>query len=436
MKYKNYIKLAALLPLLALLGCEANETPGAESQETVPVTIRLGLEKDGLSTRNSADELDGEDEDAILAAESTINTIDVYVVNSDGSYVVLDKDDFGDDNIATIESLPTGRKRVYAIANLPKASEEFELEDIQANQSVDAINEVTDEHQFVPMSADTTWHIESSQPTYTVNLIRMLAKMDVTIIDHREKGQETRASGNHKLTIKKLLPHETNLFRKAHGAIEFPDGIDFADWTWDEINYNDTENNKPKAHYDHFYLHESKPNDVEAFNLTLHDGEKERKGSFHTELYRNHYFPLIIHLTDYALAFSGSYELAPIGVEPFEVEITADGYTVVLPEGCSNVDMKITLKYEGEDVTSTVNWNVQESGDLEELEVSTDNGLSITCDKLTALPIGTKTLHLTTTYDGKNLEFDVTIKVRELGNTEWTKSANASQAPQPIIIEL
>ena len=433
MKYKNYIKLAALLPLLALLGCEANEMPGAENQETVPVTIRLGLEKDGLSTR--ADDVHHTD---ALDEDESIHSLDIYILNEDGeveAQLDLATDFSNNANTSATVQLTTGKKRVYAIANLPKASEEFELEDIQANQSVDAINEVTDEHQFVPMSADTTWHIESSQPTYTVNLIRMLAKMDVTIIDHREKGQETRASGNHKLTIKKLLPHETNLFRKAHGAIEFPDGIDFADWTWDEINYNDTENNKPKAHYDHFYLHESKPNEVEAFNLTLHDGEKERKGSFHTELYRNHYFPLIIHLTDYALAFSGSYELAPIGVEPFEIKITADGYTVELPEGCSNVDMKITLKYEGTEVTPTGNWTVTEGGDLDELKVSTENGLSITCDKLTALPIGTKTLHLTTTYDGKDLEFDVTIKVRELGNTEWTKSVNVSPE-QPIIIEL
>ncbi len=97
--------------------------------------------------------------------------------------------------------------------------------------------------------------------------------------------------------------------------------------------------------------------------------------------------------------------------------------------------MKITLKYEGTEVTPTGNWTVTEGGDLDELKVSTENGLSITCDKLTALPIGTKTLHLTTTYDGKDLEFDVTIKVRELGNTEWTKSVNVSPE-QPIIIEL
>ena len=452
MKYKNYIKLAALLPLLALLGCEANETPGAENQETVPVTIRLGLEKDGLSTRaDDVHHIDALDED------ESIRSLDIYILNEDGeveAQLDLATDFSNNANTSATVQLTTGKKRVYAIANLPKASEEFELEDIQANQSVDAINEVTDEHQFVPMSADTTWNVTSSQTTYEVDLIRMVAKMDVTIIDERAASPATRAGEGHKLTIKEFLPHTTNLFREAHGIIELPEEIGFANFTWESIEYEAS-----KAHHEHFYLHESKPGEKAVFELTLHDGEKDRNGSFSAELYRNHYFPLVIHLTDYNMSFEITTNLAAIGTVQVTKTNTSE-YTFDLPEGCTfSVKATLNRNMSGSWASdATWDWDVINSIDkilVFNTGTSWPNDAQIPSNGETSPTFTFSGTVSAVTTDGKcniavtmkdgdaEQTFNIVIGVRALGNGELgnqpsTSALTRSASPeaQPIIIEL
>lgn len=417
MKYKNYIKLAALLPLLALLGCEADETPGTESQETVPVTIRLGLEKDGLSTR--AD--DDVHHKSTLENENEIHSLDIYILHDGTLQQTLTWEDYANssDQVRTVE-LPVGDNHVYAIANLPEDAEELALEDMQKNTSIDIIK--TD-HSHVPMSADTIWNVSSSQSTYKVKLIRMVAKMDVQIIDERKPNTKTRAEGDkHKFTIKNFLPHETNLFRKARGAIELPEDVEFAEWEWKEIEYN-TDN---KAEHDAFYLHESTPQG-NGFELELYDGTKTRTGSFDVNLYRNHYFPLIIHLTDYALSIDASYEYAPIGVYPIEGKVEGySAYELEIPEGSSNIKIEITLKVNGQEETTGVTWS--EVSIPYFTQENKSGKLKLTCDAFPALPSGPYTI--TATYKGKDIPFQLTF--RKLTD-EDTKS---SQAPQPIIIEL
>lgn len=448
MKYKNYIKLVALLPLLALLGCEANETPGAESQETVPVTIRLGLEKDGLSTRADDDDAHHADELDEEGNEEVINSLAIYILHNGSLLHTLTWDDYENstDKVRTV-NLPIGDNQVYAIANLPTESDELELEAIQDNPSVDAISEITDEHPFIPMSADTTWNVQTTQTTYTVNLIRMVAKMRVTIIDERESAIQTRANEgetDHSLTIESLLPHETNLFREAHGVVELPDGINFANWKWSAIKYAMHED-ELHAHSGHFYLHESKPGEEDVFNLTLHDGEKDRTGSFSAQIYRNHLFPLVIHLTDYHLDFTGSsYQHGPIGVVKDPIAI--DGYTIDLPSGASAVNIKIGLKEAGEDeVMKNITWtcDISQTGSLpslKDIETSTDDGVLTVLDNYNFPSglTGTITLNLSTTVneEGKDkvLNYTVTINVRTIQDGDATRSA--SQAPQPLIIEL
>lgn len=430
MKYKNYIKLTALLPLLALLGCETNETPGAESQETVPVTIRLGLEKDGLSTRADDDDAHHADELDEERNEEVINSLAIYILHNGSLLHTLTWDDYENstDKVRTV-NLPIGDNQVYAIANLPTESDELELEAIQDNPSVDAISEITEEHPFIPMSADTTWNVQTTQTTYTVNLIRMVAKMHVTIIDERESAIQTRANEgetDHSLTIESLLPHETNLFREAHGVVKLPDGINFANWNWDPITY-EWHNDAQHAHSGHFYLHESKPGEEDVFNLTLNDEEKERTGSFSAHIYRNHLFPLVIHLTDYALSIDAEYEYAPIGVYPIKETLSEySAYELEIPEGSSNIEIKVSLKVNGEVETEEVSWK---KVDIPYFESSVSNGILIlTCDAFPALPSGPYTI--TATYKGKDIPFQLTF--RKLTD-EDTKS---SQAPQPIIIEL
>ena len=445
--------LLALTPLLALFSCESDDMPDSQQGERVPVTIRLGVEGSGLATR-AADDVHHttalEEE-----AESAINSLDIFILDGNGN---LEKQldlstDFNSDasNTATVE-LTTGSKTVYAIANLPEDIEELELDAIQSNNPLDVIREG---HEYIPMSADTTWNVTSSQTTYEVDLIRMVAKMDVTIIDERAASPVTRAEGSHTLTIKEFLPHTTNLFREAHGIIELPEKIDFADFTWENIKYEDS-----KAHHDHFYLHESKLREKAVFELTLHDGEKERNGSFSAELYRNHYFPLVIHLTDYNMSFEITTNLAAIGTVQVTKTNTSE-YTFDLPEGCT-FSMKATLNRNmSGSWASDATWDWDVTNSIDEILVF-DTGT--TWPDNAQIPSGTGETNPTFTFsgtvsavttDGKcniavtmkdgdaEQTFNIVIGVRALGNGELgnqpsTSALTRSTSPeaQPIIIEL
>ncbi len=426
--------LLALTPLLALFSCESDDMPDSQQGELVPVTIRLGVEGSGLATRNSAGELEGEDEDAILAAENTINTVTVYIVNSDGSHIVLNTDDFdGTSHIATVE-LTTGFKTVYAVANYPEEDEEekdITLENLGNNIAVNAIQKITDEHQFIPMSASTTWNVTSSD-TYEVNLIRMVAKMSVTILDKRENQLETRAGEKHSLTISDFLPDKTNLLRESHGQVTLPENVEPNEWSWSEIEYittEDAEGSVPTANFGNFYLHET--TGTFDISLQIEGEEKARSTSLQKSIPRNHYFPLIVHITDYSLDISGTYELAPIGVTPISADITADGYDIQLPEGASNIEIEVKLKENGQEVTNNnVTWTYPEDDESPFTYLVSNGVLSITAQAIPAIPTGEFTL--TATYNGREIPFELSF--RELGNTEWTRSA--SPEASPIIIEL
>ena len=450
MKYLNYIKFLAILPLLSLLGCEADDMPDSQQGERVPVTIRLGVEGSGLATRAEGDV----HHTTALDDESTINSLDIFILDDSGN---LEKQldlstDFNSDASSTASvELTTGSKTVYAIANLPDDIEELKLEAIQGNNPLDVIRE---DHKYIPMSADTTWNVTSSQTTYEVDLIRMVAKMDVTIIDERAASPTTRTGEDHTLTIKEFLPHTTNLFREAHGIIELPEEIDFANFTWESIGYEDS-----KAHHEHFYLHESKPGEKDVFELTLHDGEKERNGSFSAELYRNHYFPLVIHLTDYNMSFEITTNLAAIGTVQVTKTNTSE-YTFDLPEGCTfSVKATLNRNMSGSWASdATWDWDVINSIDkilVFNTGTSWPNDAQIPSNGETSPTFTFSGTVSAVTTDGKcniavtmkdgdaEQTFNIVIGVRALGNGELgnqpsTSALTRSASPeaQPIIIEL
>ena len=150
---------------------------------------------------------------------------------------------------------------------------------------------------------------------------------------------------------------------------------------------------------------------------------------------------LNVILSDFALNITGTYELAAVGTEAFEGNIDANlsGYTVNLPEGCSNIQMSITLddnRPNAPETPPTYTWDITQTGTLPNFTISQDENGSLSLNRLSAIPTkGTKTLHLTTTYGEIDLSFDVTINVRSLVDDEWTKSTTPT-APAPIIVEL
>ena len=420
MKYTNFIKcLLASIPLLSFWGCESEDLPNSGQGELVPVTIRLNTEGSGLATRagNTAD---------IIENDDAITSLDVYIMNGTTVEKHLQWEDFSD-NISGEFEIPTGNKHIYAIANYSGLQG-----NPPANQAVNALEQIS---TTIPMSADTTWNISSSG-TYTVELIRMVAKMMVSIVNDEEDNTSTNSTPSiSNFKIEKLLPAQTMLYRNSRNGsslpnITLPEDVKMNDWTWENLTIGETGTE--------FYLHETEG----TFTVSLYDGEKNRSNTFSTEIPRNYILPLIIHLSDYRLDFTGStYQHGPIGV--IKDPIPINNYTIALPSGASAVTIKIGLKEAGGTVDNTINWdyNIAQDGDLPALGVtpSTDNGILTVLNNYNfpAGLTGTITLNLSTTVnDGgtnKDLKFTVTINVKKI---EEVDTRSASNEAEPIIVEL
>lgn len=421
MKYTNFIKcLLASIPLLSFWGCESEDLPNSGQGELVPVTIRLNTEGSGLATRagNTAD---------IIENDDAITSLDVYIMNGTTVEKHLQWEDFSD-NISGEFEIPTGNKHIYAIANYSGLQG-----NPPANQAVNALEQIS---TTIPMSADTTWNISSSG-TYTVELIRMVAKMMVSIVNDEEDNTSTNSTPSiPNFKIEKLLPAQTMLYRNSRNGsslpnITLPESVTRNDWTWSNPNIG-------KENGTAFYLHETEG----TFTVSLNDGTRIRSNTFSTEIPRNYILPLIIHLSDYRLDFTGStYQHGPIGV--IKNPIPINNYTIALPSGASAVTIKIGLKEAGGTVDKTINWdyNIAQDGDLPALGVipSTDNGILTVLNNYNfpAGLTGTITLNLSTTVnDGgtnKDLKFTVTINVKKI---EEVDTRSASNEAEPIIVEL
>lgn len=310
-QFSIYGALAAFILFLGVLtGCEADDTPGGSSSgEVVPVTISL--------------QMDAVDQLTKAVDEDAINTLDVYIYNGSTVEKHLTETDFGDDLLAETE-LSEGQKTIRAVANAGK----------NYTSSFDAYTWITT-HDEMPMSTtkDTTWMVRSSQPKYKVRLNRMVAKMNVKIVDERaDKAEEV---GD--ITIAKLLLAQTPLYRSEYGVVASPgEGND-----WNGVGMNDGE---------YFYLHENSG----TFPISVTVGTASRTGNLEANIPRNHIFPLVIHIADYSLTIEAKYSLAAIGTLP--VTKTLNTYSFALPEGCT-FDVTIKPK-KGKGEWNNASWTV------------------------------------------------------------------------------
>lgn len=408
-QFSIYGALAAFILFLGVLtGCEADDTPGGSSSgEVVPVTISLQMDEVDQLTK--------------AVDENTINTLDVYIYNDNGTTVEkhLTETDFTN-NVATVD-LTTGQKTIRAVAN---AGENY-------TSPFDACTWITT-HDEMPMSTtkDTTWTVSSSQPKYEVRLNRMVAKMNVKIVDERaDKAEEV---GD--ITIAKLLLAQTPLYRSEYGVVASP-GVGDA---WSGTGMNDNE---------YFYLHENSG----TFPVSVKVGNDTREGSFTKTIPRNHIFPLVIHLTDYSLQIDITYHLEAIGTIT-EHQSASYNNGVLLPEGCT-YEITVTPKK-----NMTGGWNEGATWTWTGPEFELSNS-SITFDGTPIWPINS-TLGADSefTFTGKisalyqendKVEFLITLKdktmikecplvitTRKLGNEELTKSYSVSAETEAVHIDL
>lgn len=403
-QFSIYGALAAIALFWGMLtGCEADDTPGGSSSgEVVPVTISLQMDVVDQLTK-------AVDEDAI-------NTLDVYIYNGSTVEKHLTEADFDDDLRAETE-LTVGQKTIRAVANAGK----------NYTSSFDAYTWITT-HDEMPMSTtkDTTWMVRSSQPKYEVRLNRMVAKMNVKIVDERaDKAEEV---GD--ITIAKLLLAQTPLYRSAYGVVASPSDGD--DWTGKSMNDNE-----------YFYLHENSG----TFPISVTVGTASRTGNLEANIPRNHIFPLVIHIADYSLDIKVEYQLAAIGTLP--VTKTLNTYSFALPEGCT-FDVTIKPKKGKGNWESDASWtigapvNTNTSIVLDDPWTEAINNTSIAesytfSGMVSAIHPGDSyecTIPISLTDGGKEYKFTIEMSTRKLGNEELTKSYSVSAETEAVHIDL
>lgn len=417
-QFSIYGALAAFILFLGVLtGCEADDTPGGSSSgEVVPVTISLQMDEVDQLTK--------------AVNESAINTLDVYIYNGSTVEKHLTETDFGDD-LRAETTLSEGPKTIYAIAN---AGNPYDNTAPQ-NEEVNAFNWLdVQPNAYMPMSTtkDTTWKVSSTQPEYEVRLNRMVAKMNVKIVDERaDKAEEV---GD--ITIAKLLLTQTPLYRSEYGVVALPGDGD--DWTGNSMNDNE-----------YFYLHENSG----TFPVSVKVGNDTREGSFTKTIPRNHIFPLVIHLTDYSLQIDITYHLEAIGTIT-EHQSASYNNEILLPEGCT-YEITVTPKK-----NMTGGWNDGATWTWTGPEFELSNS-SITFDGTPSWPIDNPLEASSTfTFTGKisalcqendKVEFWITlndktvikdcplvITTRPLGNNELTntRSYSVSAETEAVHIDL
>ena len=417
-QFSIYGALAAFTLFWGMLtGCEADDTPGGSSSgEVVPVTISLQMDEVDQLTK-------AVDEDAI-------NTLDVYIYNGSTVEKHLTKDDF-DDDLQAETTLSEGQKTIYAIANAGNPYGET----APANTDVNAIGQwLGADATAIPMSSqlNTTWTVSKAVKKYTVEINRMVAKMNVKIVD--ERADQTNAVGN--ITIENLLLAQTPLYRSEYGVVALP-GVGDA---WSGTGMNDNE---------YFYLHENSG----TFPISVTVGTDVRTGNFEANIPRNHIFPLVIHLTDYSLDIDVEYQLAAIGTLPVTKELNT--YSFELPEGCT-YKVTVTPKKNmtgGWATDAKWTWTVPTNFGTGNLKVNpindvapswpnnavidgTDDAFSFSGSVVSVPTVEEYKIPIVLKDGEVTMNFDLVIKTRPLGDGEYTRSYSVSAETEAVHIDL
>lgn len=421
-QFSIYGALAAFTLFWGMLtGCEADDTPGGSSSgEVVPVTISLQMDEVDQLTK-------AVDEDAI-------NTLDVYIVQGNQT-IHLTESDFDHTSwksTSTVELVDGQTYQIYAIANADDNNNPYDNTAPQ-NEEVDAFDWLgVQPNAYMPMSTtkDTTWKVSSTQPEYEVRLNRMVAKMNVKIVDERNTKTDITS-----VTISDLMAGTTNLYREGYGKVSLPGDVTKSAWSSSAIQSVLSDDGE------YFYLHENSG----TFPISVTVGTASRTGNLEANIPRNHIFPLVIHIADYSLTIEVKYSLAAIGTLPVTKELNT--YSFALPEGCT-FDVKITPK-KGEGNWENASWTV---GELEgsNSSIVLDENWKTTSNvdinnpyefsgMVSAIHPGDSykcTIPISLTDGGKEYNFTIEMSTRPLGDGEYTRSYSVSAETEAVHIDL
>lgn len=447
--------LAGVLFTAGLTGCSAEMagTSGIPANKPVPVTIMLAPEKTEIATVTKAGDTPSATAPEITA-DGKIDVLDIYIIDNEGKVEKhVTESDFtiaGSSDEATtsspVELLP-GKKTVYAFANcrgngfsalgLSSGSGDWATvpDAVSNNAAFNVIPEITTANG-IPMSAITSWEVaEATEAPYPVKLVRMAAKMKITIEDERLDQSNKITS----LTIKDFLPANTHLFRTATGKDTPTTGAPApSDWKWER-----TAGNTDAPSIAPFYLHETiETTGVFDVSMQIENKTTPRTTTLSQLIPRNRIYPLTLHLTDYSLAISGTYHLAAIGTVAVSKKI-GNGYTIELPEGSTDIEINIQLKESGTVKESDVTWSCDPTPDYFTCNPSgADATLKLSSEAIPATVIAdqevTVKAEFTKNDSPQTRSFGLTFKVKSLTDDDLTKavSGHLFGTPQTIHIEL
>lgn len=424
-QFSIYGALAAFILFFGgLTGCEADDTPGGSSSgEVVPVTISLQMDEvDQLTKAVLSDE-----------QENAIKTLDVYIYNGTTVEKHLTETDFGDDLRAETE-LSEGQKTIYAIAN---AGNPYGESAPTNNTAVDAIGQwLGADATAILMSSqlNTTWTVSKDVKEYTVEINRMVAKMNVKIVDERADQTTNTVSA---VTISDLMIGTTNLYREGYGEVSLPDNVTKSAWSPSNIQSVLSDDGET------FYLHENSG----IFPISVTVGTDARTANLEAKIPRNHIFPLVIHIADYSLTIEAKYSLAAIGTLPVTKRLST--YSFALPEGCT---FEVTIKpQKGKGEWNNASWTigapvntntsiVLDNSWTEKTEAIENNGNISSFSfsgKVSAIHQGDYecTIPISLTDGGKEYNFTIEMSTRLLEDGD-TKSYSVSAETEAVHIDL
>ena len=340
---------------------------------------------------------------------------------------------------STVELVDGQTYQIYAIANADDNNNPYGNTAPQ-NEEVDAFDWLgVQPNAYMPMSTtkDTTWMVSSSQSEYEVRLNRMVAKMNVKIVDDRAN----KAGDVSAVTISDLMAGTTNLYREGYGKVSLPTNVATSDWKWDDLTFSNLEANSGD-----FYLHENSG----TFPISVTVGTDVRTGNLEANIPRNHIFPLVIHIADYSLTIEVKYSLAAIGTLPVTKELNT--YSFALPEGCT-FDVKITPKKGKGEWNANAKWTVgaltgsnssivldEDWTETTEPIMNNENTSSFSFSgKVSAIHPGDDykcTIPISLTDGGNEYPFTIEMSTRFLEDNEFTKSYSVSAETEAVHIDL
>lgn len=460
----SYHRIAGAIGLcsaLLLAGCsnEQEERHAGEGMP-VPVTIRLSSESlPGVATKggNTAE---------LITPDDRINTLDIYI--TDGSNRIekhLTEADFtlneaSNQGTSVTFNLKPGAKQVYAFSNADgEAFKSLGLADgwtavpeaVRTNGAF-AVTGAISEKNGIPMSALTRWVVDKNTSGYGVTLVRMVGRMSVRLIDERKPVEENSELGAvTSLALEGLLPDKTCLFRKAKGEVTLPENVQMGNRT---IENPQTVTDKDADTPYQFYLHETKGQftvELQIADETDNAGQLEpRRAVLDRMIPRNYHFPLNIYLRDFTLAIEGTYEYAPIGVLPIqkEIAIAPGGYEITLPEGSSNIRLKVRLREGTETILKQdVNWEIDNiTSDIPGFSKEIAGADAPEADRaalflsIPALPAEAsetpRTIQIQLKHANHELAFKLTLKTRALEEGDLTTTKSGFNGPDRDVITI